>query len=202
MSAFSGAPIAFLAAFAMMGSSPTGSAVRHLPENPPIVGRWDITITGTDHPMPSWLEVSPSGNGYLVGRFVGVVGSARPISRIEYSNGVFTFSIPPQWEQGTGDLMVDGRLEGETLAGSMKFPNGDQVRWTGRRAPSLRRTGTPAWGPWMKIFSGVDLKGWHALGTNQWVAANGVLRSPKSGANIVTDTTFTDYQLHLEFRYP
>jgi hypothetical protein len=29
-----------------------------------------------------------------------------------------------------------------------------------------------------------------------------VLTSPKSGANLVTDRTFTDYRLHLEFRYP
>ena len=31
---------------------------------------------------------------------------------------------------------------------------------------------------------------------------NGVLQSPKSGANLVTDGTYTDYKLHLEFRYP
>ena len=28
-----------------------------------IVGRWDITSTGAEQPMPSWLEVVPSGNG-------------------------------------------------------------------------------------------------------------------------------------------
>jgi hypothetical protein len=34
------------------------------------------------------------------------------------------------------------------------------------------------------------------------VAVDGILRSPKSGANIVTDQTFTDFKLHIEFRYP
>ena len=74
--------------------------------------------------------------------------------------------------------------------------------WTAKRAPSLRRDGTPKWGAPIRLFNGTDLTGWHALGTNQWRAVNGVLQSPKSGANIVTDRTFTDYKLHLEFRYP
>ena len=60
----------------------------------------------------------------------------------------------------------------------------------------------PTWGDPIRLFNGTDLAGWHALGTNQWRATNGVLESPKSGANLVTDRTFTDYKLHVEFRYP
>ena len=37
---------------------------------------------------------------------------------------------------------------------------------------------------------------------NQWLADSGILRSPKSGANLVTDRLFTDFKLHIEFRYP
>jgi hypothetical protein len=167
-----------------------------------VVGRWDITIDGPDRPLPSWLEVRPSGNGYLVGQFVGVVGMARPIARVDTAGGVLRFAIPPQWEQGKGDLQVEGRLTGATLAGTMTFPDGSRRDWTAKRAPSLRRTGTPQWGPPVRLFSGTDLAGWHALGPNQWRAVNGVLQSPKSGSNLVTDRTFTDYQLHVEFRYP
>jgi Domain of Unknown Function (DUF1080). len=170
--------------------------------NEAIIGRWDITIAGPDRPLPSWLEVRPSGNGYLVGQFVGVVGSARPIARVEFSDGVMRFSIPPQWEQGQADLQVEGRLQGAGLAGTMTFPDGTRHDWTAKRAPSLRRDGTPKWGAAIRLFNGTDLTGWHAMGTNQWRAVNGVLQSPKSGANIVTDRTFTDYKLHLEFRYP
>jgi len=186
-------------------SSPVASersAAAPIDDTPAIVGRWDITITGSEQPMPSWLEVVPSGNGYLVGRFVGVVGSARPISRIEYTNGVMHFAIPPQWEQGTGDLMVEGRLQGEGLTGSMTLPDGQQLSWSAKRAPSLRRTAAPKWGPWVKLLSNNSISGWHTLGDNQWQVVSGVLRSPRSGSNIVTDSTFTDYQLHIEFRYP
>ncbi|HET7187677.1 MAG TPA: DUF1080 domain-containing protein, partial [Gemmatimonadaceae bacterium] len=167
-----------------------------------IIGRWDITIAGPDRPLPSWLEVRPSGNGYLVGQFVGVVGSARPIARVDFADGVLRFAIPPQWEQGKADLQVEGRVQGEGLAGTMTFPDGTRRDWTAKRAPSLRRDGTPKWGAPIRLFNGTDLTGWHAMGTNQWRAVSGVLQSPKSGANIVTDRTFTDYKLHLEFRYP
>lgn len=169
---------------------------------PSVVGRWDIAIDGADRPLPSWLEVRPSGNGYLVGQFVGIVGSARPIARVDFTDGTLRFAIPPQWERGTGDLQVEGRLTGETLAGTMIFPDGTRRTWTAKRAPALLPTGTPRWGPPIRLFNGTDLKGWHALGPNQWRAVNGVLQSPKSGSNIVTDRTFTDYQLHVEFRYP
>jgi hypothetical protein len=167
-----------------------------------IVGRWDITIAGPDRALPSWLEVRPSGNGYFVGQFVGVVGSARPIARVDFAGGVMRFAIPPQWEQGKADLQVEGRLAGDALTGTMTFPDGTRRDWKAVRAPTLRRTATPAWGAPIRLFNGSDLTGWRALGTNQWRAVNGVLQSPKSGANIVTERTFTDYQLHLEFRYP
>ena len=167
-----------------------------------IVGRWDISVTQGNGKLPSWLEVRPSGNGYLVGQFVGVVGMARPVARIDTAGGVIRFAIPPQWEQGKGDLIVEGRMDGDELRGTMTFPDGKRSDFSARRAPSLRRTATPTWGPPIQLFNGKDLTGWRALGTNQWRAVDGVLQSPKSGANLVTDKTFTDYQLHLEFRYP
>ena len=39
--------------------------------NAPVIGRWDLTVTGKDGAYPSWLEVSLSGHRTLVGRFVG-----------------------------------------------------------------------------------------------------------------------------------
>jgi hypothetical protein len=166
-----------------------------------VIGRWDITIAG-ERPRPSWLEVRPSGNGYLVGQFVGVVGSARPVARVQVRDGVMRFAIPPQWEQGTGDLEVEGRLLGDSLVGTMIFPDGSRATWTARRAPSLRRTAAPKWGTPVRLFNGRDLAGWRALGTNQWRAVDGVLQSPKSGANLVSERSFGDFKLHLEFRYP
>ncbi|MFN2400130.1 MAG: DUF1080 domain-containing protein [Gemmatimonadaceae bacterium] len=167
-----------------------------------IVGRWDITIQSPDKTLPSWLEIRRSGRATLVGQFVGDVGSARPIARVEFSGGVMRFSIPPQWEEGENDMSFEGRLQGEQMAGSLKFPDGKQFNWTAKRAPSLRRQTEPRWAKPIRIFNGTDLTGWRALGENQWRVTNGVLRNTKSGGNLVTDRTFTDFKLHIEFRYP
>ena len=179
-----------------------GTAPVHADTTAPIEGRWDLIVHQPGKEVPSWLEVIHSGVRTLVGRFVGGGGSARPISKVNYIDGKMSFSIPPQWEREDRDLVVEGRLQGDSLVGTMIASNGNQYTWVGRRAPSLHRAAPPVWGSPVSLFDGTDLKGWHALGNNQWQAEDGVLRSPHSGANIVTDEVFTDFKLHIEFRYP
>jgi hypothetical protein len=164
-------------------------------------GRWDITIHAPGKELPSWLEVRHSGLHTLVGYFVGVSGSARPISKIQLEGEKFSFSIPPQWEEGN-DLQVSGTVDGDNLSGTMINPDGKNVNWTAVRAPSLRRQKQPTWGTPIKLFNGTNLDGWQASGENQWVAQGGVLKSPKSGSNLFTTKTFNDFKLHVEFRYP
>ena len=167
-----------------------------------IQGRWDITIDVAGKNFPSWLEIKHSGLRMLVGRFVGIGGSARPISRVNLVNGKMSFSIPPQWEPEDHDLVVEGTLQGDSLVGSMTFSNGKTYNWVGKRAPLLRRKQEPVWGKPIRLFDGTNLKGWHAMGENQWKAESGIMRSPHSGSNLVTDETFKDFKLHIEFRYP
>jgi hypothetical protein len=188
----------------VLGVSAThfNSSEKKMVNAPGIEGRWDITIHAAEKDLPSWLEVTHSGNHTLVGQFVGVSGSARPISRINFENGKLNFSIPPQWEQGGNDLKVEGTLEEDNLSGTMIMPDGKTITWTAVRAPSLRQEKQPVWGAPVKLFNGQNLDGWQAMGTNQWVAEAGNLKSPKSGANIYTTRTFTNFKLHIEFRYP
>ena len=168
-----------------------------------ILGRWDITVHQPNHETPSWLEVILSGNRTLVGRFVSNGGSARPISRVEAANGKFSFSIPPQWEREDHDLSIECHREGDSLVGTVTYPDGKQYPWTGNRAPTLRRKTQPQWAAPIKLFNGTDLKGWHASGTvNQWKVSNGILRSDSHGSNLLTDKKFTDFKLHIEFRFP
>lgn len=167
-----------------------------------ILGRWDITINMDGKMYPSWLEVDQSGLKMLVGRFVGTGGSARPISRIYLENGKMSFSIPPQWENEPNDLKVEGTLDGESLSGTMTFSNGKTYNWTAKKAPLLRREKAPVWGKPIHLFDGKNMDEWHTTGNNQWIVENGILRSPHSGSNIVTNQTFKDFKLHIEFRYP
>lgn len=169
---------------------------------PSILGRWDITIDYNGKKLPSWLEVNYSGFKTLVGQFVGFAGSARPVSKINFDNGKMSFTIPPQWEQGNEDLKIEGTLEGDNLSGTITYSDGKSFSYTAVRAPSLQRDKEPVWGEQIKLFNGKDMTGWKALGNNQWVVENGVLKSPKSGANLITDQKFTDFKLHIEFRYP
>jgi hypothetical protein len=66
----------------------------------------------------------------------------------------------------------------------------------------LEYTKNPKWGKPIKLFNGKDLSGWKAMGENQWVAESGVLKSPRSGSNLVSEQKFDDFKLHLEFKYP
>ncbi len=172
------------------------------PVEPSIEGRWNITIDDAGKKHPSWLEVMHSGSRHLVGQLVGIVGSARPISKINFSNGKMSFTIPPQWEEENNDLVFEATLQGDSLTGTMLAADGKTFNWTAKRAPSLRREKAPVWGTPIKLFNGKNLDGWKALGENQWVAEAGILRSPKSGANLVTEKKFNDFKLHIEFRYP
>jgi hypothetical protein len=149
---------------------------------PPILGRWDLRIAAPGGDAAGWLEVERSGNTTLVGRTMISVGSARPISRIEFANGTLRFAIPPQWERGDGDLRVEG---------------------TRTRAPALRRAAAPRWGAPVRLI-GRDLAGWttQGRGENRWRVVNGVLTAGGGGANLMTTRTFDDFKLHLEFRYP
>ncbi len=169
---------------------------------PTIEGKWDITVYVSGEVYPSWLEVWLSGSNTFVGRFVGIVGSARPISRINFSEGKMSFTIPPQWEEGKNDLSFEALLQDDSLKGTMLSANGKNYNWTAVRAPSLVRQTQPVWGKPIILFNGNNMEGWHATGDNQWKAENGILRSLHSGSNLLTDATFTDFKLHIEFRYP
>jgi hypothetical protein len=168
-----------------------------------LIGRWDITITTPTGSAPSWLEIDSSGREALVGRITGIVGSARPISEIITAGDSLRFAVPRQWENGNGELRVVGRLQGDHLVGRMTFPDNSTLNWRGVRAPLLVRAHAPAWGAPITLLDQNDLNGWLAMGSpNQWVVRNGVLSSPKSGVNLRTSRTFSDFKLHVEFRYP
>jgi len=169
----------------------------------PIIGRWDLTVQGPEGAYPSWLEVSASGFSALVGRFVGGAGSARPISQVAWANGTVRFSIPRQWERGTGELQLEGTLAGDRLSGSIRTPSGESHPFSAVRAPALRREGPETWGDPITLFDGTSLDAWVPIqGANQWRNVDGILTNTKSGGNLATRQSFTDFRLQLEFRYP
>jgi len=188
--------------FVIISVTHAGYSPLHKADEPSLEGRWDITVMVDGKEVPSWLEVSHSGTHHLVGQFVGAGGSARPISKINFSNGKMSFIIPPQWEKEDNDLSFEATLQGDSLAGSMIAADGNTYNWTAHRAPLLKRAHAPVWGKPIKLFNGRNLDGWHAMGENQWKVDSGILTSPHSGSNLITDKTFNDFKLHIEFRFP
>jgi hypothetical protein len=171
----------------------------------PLVGRWDITVHGTQGDYPSWLEVRRSGRTTLVGRFVGQFGSARPISRVAFVDGRFQFSVPPQWEDRKDDLAFEGAFDGDTLKGHTTDEKGRRLAWTAHRAPPLNRSQPPKWDEPLELFNGKDLSGWKPRQAGVkigWVVKDGLLVNAAPGNDLLTDKTFTDFRLHAEFRYP
>lgn len=169
-----------------------------------LIGRWDLTITNGEQTMPGWMEVEFSGSSTLVGRFMNMVGSARPIAEVIENGNQFSFTIPPQWI-GNQNLEVRGNREGDKVEGHMLMTNGSPMSFTGVRAPVLDREAPKKWSKPKAIFNGKDLTGWKSMNPakeNQWIAVNGILTSPKSGVNLITEDAYEDFKLHIEFKYP
>ncbi len=168
-----------------------------------LIGRWDLQVNQGGSIFPSWLEVEQSGFRTLVGRFVGTGGSARPIAKIHFDNGSFRFSIPPQWDSGDKDFLIEGTVTSNGLSGTITTSEGRAYPYTGVKAPLLRRQIAPVWGKPINLFNGKDLTGWKPMGDkNQWVVKNGILTSAGSGVNLVSEQQFDDFKLYVEFRYP
>jgi hypothetical protein len=176
--------------------------VNNIPADSPAIGRWDLTVDMGDRKAPSWLEVKLSGLSTLVGYFVADGGSARPISKVNFTDGKISFNIPPQWDNSNKDMQFEAVLKDDQLSGTIISSSGKQYSFTGVRAPLLKRDKAPVWGKPIKLINGKDITGWHGdRSNNQWVVTNGVLTSAKPGANLITDQKFDDFKLHVEFRY-
>lgn len=165
------------------------------------LGRWDLTLKAPDHEYPSWLELREE-NGQLKAEFVGRWGNARPLPSAEITNGRLKFVSPKEEEDSKADLVFEGTVNGKLLSGTLTWPDGKTWQWTGRRAPALKRTSPPSWGSPIPLFNGRDLTGWHEDkpgASPVWKVENGVLIRPDRGPELINNSKFEDFKLHLEF---
>jgi hypothetical protein len=167
----------------------------------PFLGRWDLTLKAADQEYPSWLELTEE-NG-LKAEMVGRWGNARPLPKVELTNGHLKFVSPKEEEGAKEDMTFDGTLNGSTLAGTVNGADGTVWTWTGERAPALKESGTPRWGKPIVLFNGKDLKGWTMSKSNAksvWKAEKGNLITPGEGPELINDQKFQDFKLHVEFK--
>ncbi len=182
-----------------------------------VIGRWNLTITIEDNEMeelglfrhglmaedgfPGWLEVRKSGFATLIGYYVGYEGSARPISEVYYvaNEKKYHFTIPPQW-MDIDDIYFEFTLADDKLTG-IKVLDGQRLKWTGVRAPSLTRNQPPVWGNPKNLLDD-NLSRWIIPANNKFRMIDGVLVNEAVGGNLVTNEKFNDFKLSIEFRYP
>jgi hypothetical protein len=166
-----------------------------------LLGRWDLTLKTPERDSPSWLEITQEGN-QLRATFVSRWGHARPLPKFEFSNGKITFVSPKEEEDRKDDMVFEGKISGNKLAGTTTGPDGTPWQWTGVRAPSLKRTSPPKWGKPISLFNGKDLGGWRMSEPGSktvWTVENGTLVSPGHGPELISDAKFEDFKLHVEF---
>jgi hypothetical protein len=199
---------AFIAAVILISLSAAGrfrndkSSGYSAPESAsPFLGRWDLTLKAPDREYPSWLELREE-NGQLKAEMVGRWGNARPLPTVELSNGHLKFVSPKEEEDSKANLVFEGTLNGKTLSGTLTGPDGKTWQWTGLRAPALKRTSPPSWAEPIPLFNGKDLTGWHeekADASPAWKVENGLLITPGNGPELINNSKFEDFKLHVEF---
>ena len=137
--------------------------------------------------------------------FVGRVGSMRHASSVAFEDGRLDIRIPVQYEAPEGVVSIAGRLEDQTLRGVIRVGNDGPLRWTGVRAPSLRRAEAPTWGAPVSLIGNDASDGWRTRSADHagcWVVRDGVLSATPPCVDLVSERQFDDFRLHLEFRYP
>jgi len=167
-----------------------------------IIGYWDLEFDMNGETLPGWLHAKRSGTRTLVGEIVGTSGSTRPISEIDYAadTGIYSFSIPPQWETVDGHLSFSFTLENNEIEGNVDMA-GQTNYFTGTPAPKLTRNEPPVWGNPINMLDN-NMSKWIIPEQNQFVMQDGVLINQAMGGNLVSTETFDDFKLQLEFRYP
>jgi len=189
--------------YSQAAKSEKSSSAPSTPSFEPYLGRWDLTLKAPDREYPSWLELRLEG-GQLKADLVSRWGNARPLPKVEISNGRLTFVSPKEEEERPDDMVFEGTLVGNKLSGTANGPNGVTWQWTGQRAPALKRTSTPKWGMPIPLFNGKDLTGWNmsGAGTTAWKVQDGNLISPGNGPELINESKFEDFKLHVEFNCP
>lgn len=172
-------------------------------------GRWDITVPQEVRARAWWLEVTGAGTPALQGKFVGFPGGdMNDIPHLAIQDGELRFSFDykdvrsgqPMHRDYSARLTADG-----TLDGVMRASSGEELRWTGVRAPEITDKDDGSWrdGTPVELFNHKDLSGWHGMIPNLplgWTVKDGAMANVAHANNLVSDDSFWNFKLHVEFR--
>ena len=165
------------------------------------VGRWNVIITdATDTFVSGGIRIDKTGAG-LSGGLVWRSGSYAPVKSVDVVDGVLRIVRTAAADKQDS---FEARLESGVLKGQVTYADGKVHHFEGRKAPPLPSFKTSAAWRTVKLFDGKTLNGWRQRdpkAKNGWAVVNGELAvvEPKGNSDLVSDGTFQDMQLHLDF---
>jgi hypothetical protein len=172
-----------------------------MPAGDGYVGSWNVKITdATDTFASGGFQIARKDGAFSAG-VVWRWGSYLPAKSVELQDG--TLVVVREETKGKIDTF-EARLEGETLKGKVTYPDGKVHHFEGKRAPLLLSRKAPVWGEPVTLFDGKTLNGWTLRDPkkkNGWAVVNGELAvvDPKDNADLVSERSFQDMKLHVEF---
>ena len=164
-------------------------------------GRWNVRITDAEDTFASGGFQIAKKDGVLSAGVVWRWGSYLSAKSVEMKDG--SLVIVREEDPGKIDTFV-AHLEGETLKGQVTYPDGKVYHFEGRRAPLLLSKKAPVWDAPVTLFDGKTLDGWKLRDPKKksgWAVVKGELAvvEPKDNADLVSERTFKDMKLHIEF---
>jgi hypothetical protein len=189
-------PTSLILAAALAAQAPAGA-----PTAASYNGRWNVRITDASDTFASGgFQIDAKNTGLSAG-LVWRWGSYLPAKSVEVKDGVLRMTR----EENPGKVdSFEARLEGDTLKGQVTYPDGKVHHFEGKKAPLLLDEKAPVWGDPVTLFDGKTLAGWKLRDPekkNGWAAQNGelVVVEPKDNADLVSEQSFQDLKLHVEF---
>jgi len=165
-----------------------------------IHGRWDAVVRLSDRDYASWFEINAD---VISGRFVGIEGSARPMTEVRFEDNELYFRLPPQYEKREGDLIFKGVLSDGKIKGTTNDDHGNWVEFSAVPAPKLGYREVE-WGEPINLIKD-NLSNWGQRFSDDpsgWKVEDGVISNTPPSVDLVTKERYSDFKLHAEWRVP
>lgn len=166
-------------------------------------GRWDLTVTGEPRGRAWWLEIQGAGTAQPKGTFISAyAGDLNVIEELTIAGNELTFGFKPK---DRGHLVYKARLTGDTLEGVFLDNGKQRFTFRGVRAPEIAEKDDGSWkkGKPVELFNGRDMTGWKPLLAGVplgWKVAGGILTNEPKANNLISDSKFWNFELHVEYR--
>jgi hypothetical protein len=173
-----------------------------MPAGDGFVGKWNVKITDAEDTFASGgFQIAKKDDALSAG-VVWRWGSYVPAKSVELKDG--TLVIHREETKGKPETF-EARLEGDRLEGKVTYSDGKVHHFEGKRAPLLLSKKAPAWGAPVTLFDGKTLGGFKLRDPkkkNGWAVVDGELAvvDPKDNSDLMSERTFQDLKLHLEFK--